>query len=81
MSKIIQGQNDLATTHTEIAAEQHPTKNGSLLPSNVMKGSGKKVWWKCKERHEWPVTVASRVLNGNGCPFCYKDRVKAKKSN
>ncbi len=33
--------------------------------------SGKKVWWKCSIcKKEWEATIASRTLNGNGCPHC-----------
>lgn len=59
---------DLATTHPEIAAEWHPTKNGHLLPSMVSVGSKKKVWWKCAKGHEWQAVIYSR--KHNGCPTC-----------
>ena len=59
---------DLATTHPEIAAEWHPTKNGRLLPSMVSVGSKKKVWWKCAKGHEWQAVIYSR--KHNGCPIC-----------
>jgi very-short-patch-repair endonuclease len=38
----------------------------------VAAGSSKKVWWKCPvaDDHEWPATVASRAVNGNGCACC-----------
>ncbi len=49
MAKLIVGQNDLATVNPNLAAEWHPSKNGSLLPSQTTAGSNKKVWWlgKC----------------------------------
>lgn len=49
------GHNDLATTHPELAAEWHPTKNGALLPSQVSKSANKVVWWRCANGHEWQV--------------------------
>lgn len=38
----------LFDNNPEIAAEWHPTKNGELLPSQVLPNSNQKVWWKCK---------------------------------
>ena len=53
MAKLIVGQNDLATVNPNLAAEWHPSKNGSLLPSQTTAGSNKKVWWLGKCGHEW----------------------------
>ena len=73
--KVLRGFNDLATVNHKLAAEWHPTKNGDLTPDNVTKSSNKKVWWQCKQRHEWQATIASRN-NGNGCPTCARQRQK-----
>lgn len=64
--------NCLANTHPEIASQWHPTKNGSLKPSEVTNGSHKRVWWKCPEGpdHEWSTKVGGRVQGNTGCPFC-----------
>ncbi|HLX87796.1 MAG TPA: zinc-ribbon domain-containing protein, partial [Acidimicrobiales bacterium] len=43
----------LAVTHPEIAAQWHPTKNGSLVPDEVSSGSGRRAWWRCAAGHEW----------------------------
>ena len=43
-------------------------------PGSVSAGSNKKVMWRCKRGHEWRATVASRVLNGNNCPYCAGQR-------
>lgn len=66
---VLPGFNDLATTHPALAAEWHPTKNGSLLPSNVTKGTHKKVWWLGPCGHEWQAKISDRSA-GNGCPVC-----------
>ena len=63
----------LLVTHPEIAKEWHPTKNGSLKPTDVMPGSGVKVWWKCNEGHEWKAAVYSRT-SGKGCNTCNRKR-------
>ena len=64
----IESETDLATTHPEIAAEWHPTKNGKLLPTMVSSGTHKKVWWMCAKGHEWPAAIYSRKTSG--CPVC-----------
>lgn len=63
-------QEPLAITHPKLAAEWHPEKNGSLLPSNVTAGSSKKVYWQCYAcKYSWQSTVTNRK-HGNGCPNC-----------
>lgn len=64
--------NCLATTHPEIAAQWHPTKNGDLTPADFTRGSNKKVWWKCPvvDDHEWEATINSRTNKKSGCRFC-----------
>ena len=68
--RVIKGVNDLATIAPEVAAQWHPTLNEGLTPEATTAKSGKKVWWLCKEGHEWQANVFSRT-NGNGCPVCY----------
>jgi hypothetical protein len=65
--KRIAGENDLATTWKLAADQWHPTKNGSLLPTEVSDKSEVKVWWLCEKGHEWESTPADR---GNDCPIC-----------
>ena len=65
----------LAVLGAELAAEWHPTKNGALLPHQVLSKSNKRVWWKCPhgDDHEWAATVAERTDSPSGrsaCPFC-----------
>lgn len=68
--KILVGNNDLATTHPELAKDWHPTKNGKLTPQNTGAGSIKSVWWQCVKGHEWRVKVVSRTFFKTGCPQC-----------
>ncbi|MGD2089795.1 MAG: zinc-ribbon domain-containing protein [Candidatus Aminicenantes bacterium] len=60
---------NLLTIHPELAQQWHPDKNGNLTPEQVTPGSRKKVWWKCKKKHEWKAAIASRSA-GTGCPYC-----------
>ena len=72
--RIVAGVNDLQTLYPSIAKSWHPTKNGDLLPSIISPGSGKKIWWICKNGHEWQAPVARRV-KGVGCPVCSNKKV------
>ena len=67
--RVLVGENDLQTTDPQLAEEWHPTKNGSLKPTDVMKGSNKKVWWLGKCGHEWYAQIYPRSI-GVGCPKC-----------
>lgn len=64
----IPGKTDLATLEPEIAAEWDYTRN-LLLPSNVTRMSGKKVWWICNEGHSYKARIHNRS-KGKGCPVC-----------
>ncbi len=67
--RALSGINDLGTLRPDIAAQWHPTKNGDLLPKDVMPGTNKKVWWQCEKGHEWQASVNNRS-RGTGCPYC-----------
>jgi hypothetical protein len=70
-NKIIQsGFNDLASLRPDLAAEWHPTKNGSLLPTEVSLYSNRKIWWRDAYGHEWKTTPSDRISRGSGCPYC-----------
>ena len=68
--KALAGYNDFATKFPRIAQEWHPTKNGTLKPSDVTFGSGKKVWWKCPIGHEYKASMHDRGTGGTNCPIC-----------
>lgn len=68
--KVVQaGENDLATCYPELARQWHPTKNGAMVPSQILPGSHKVVWWICEAGHQWRAKVKSRTA-GSGCPVC-----------
>ncbi len=68
--KALAGYNDFATKFPQISNEWHPTKNGTLKPSEVTFGSGKKVWWKCPVGHEYKASMHDRGSSGTNCPIC-----------
>lgn len=65
----------LATSHPELAAEWHPTLNGSLRPSDITSGASRKVWWLCPQGHSWDGTPGHRTSRGSRCPYCVGKRV------
>ena len=68
------GYNDLQTANPILAKEWNFDKNNGLTPDDILPNSNKKVWWKCKNGHEWEAVVYTRN-NGIGCPFCAGQRV------
>lgn len=73
--KVLLGFNDLTTTNPILALEWHPTKNEDLLPTMVTSGSHKKVWWICKDGHEWKTEIVNRTTANTGCPYCSGKKV------
>ncbi len=68
-------ERSLACRCPELVEEWHPERNGDLTPSNVLAGSTKKAWWKCRQnsRHIWQSQIKSRA-RGVGCPLCYDEK-------
>lgn len=64
--------NSLDNLHPELCKEWHPTKNGDMMPSEIVAKSAKYVWWKCDvaDDHEWKTSPGKRITTGRGCPFC-----------
>ena len=74
--------NSLSAKAPELARWWHPTKNGEVRPQDVMKGSGKKVWWKCPvaDDHEWQAPPGNQEATRAKCPFCRNLYVSADNS-
>jgi len=68
---VLQGFNDLATTHPEIASE---LLNGD--PTKISKGSVKGYKWKCNLGHVYASKVNTRTT-GPSCPYCSGNKVLA----
>jgi len=68
--------NSLQARFPGLALQWHPTRNGSLTPSQVVAGSSKKVWWFCPHGpdHVYDASLDKRT-RGRGCPFCAGKRV------
>lgn len=65
---VLKGCNDLATCFPEVAAEWSE-RNFPLKPDMVTAFKNTKVWWKCKEGHEWNTLISTRS-GGSKCPYC-----------
>lgn len=73
--KVLNGFNDLVTVNETLAAEWHPTENGTLKPEMFTPGSHKKVWWRCKDcGHEWLAVIRERANSKTGCPKCAREK-------
>jgi hypothetical protein len=64
---------NLYALRPDLIKEWHPTKNAGIKPQELTPGSGKKIWWICREGHEWEAVVYSRS-RGSGCPCCNNSR-------
>lgn len=69
--RTVHTSNSLQTRFPAIAKQWHPTKNGTLSPSDIVAGTNKKFWWVCEKGndHEWQSTAANRIA-GKNCPVC-----------
>lgn len=74
--KVLTGFNDLQTQYPEIA-EEYSSCN-KLPATEVLAGSGKRVWWKCEQSHEWQATIAKRTNQKTICPICSKAKRRSK---
>lgn len=72
--KRIDESNCLASTHSELVKEWHPSKNGELTPYAVTGGQSIYVWWLGSCGHEWNTKISTRASGGYGCPFCKKSK-------
>lgn len=78
--KVLAGFNDLATVEPRIAAEWHPTLNGSLTPEMVTAGSRKKVWWECPLGHVWKAPSTPELAKRNAAVQCARVRLESEYS-
>lgn len=72
-SILIEGHNDLTTTHPHLITEWDYDTNGDLLPTMVTKNSVIKVGWKCSRGHKYMSYVNNKAKRGDGCPICNKE--------
>lgn len=69
-------QLDYLKDNRALMSEYHFEKNKDIDIQNITLGSNKRVWWKCKEGHEWQAQINNRY-KGTGCPYCSGRRILA----
>ena len=67
---VLPEETSLAAEYPTIAKEWDTAKNVPLLPTQVISGTRRKVWWRCPKGHSWRAAVYSRTTLGTGCPVC-----------
>ncbi len=74
---VVVGETDLLSQYPDVAKEWNYEKNGELKPTDVTAKSGKSVWWKCNEGHEWKAKILNRTTHNSGCPRCNIEKVNS----
>jgi hypothetical protein len=59
----------LADKFPHLLSEWNEKKNEAFKPDHFHPKSGVRVWWQCKEGHQWIAPINRRVY-GSGCPYC-----------
>lgn len=75
--RVIPGQTDLAAVFPQVAAQWHPSRNGTVTPQQLSPYSNRKTWWLCDRGHAYSAAVAARTMSGSGCPYCAGRKVLA----
>jgi hypothetical protein len=67
----------LSAIAPEVAAQWHPTRNGTLNAADIASITEVTYWWQCAASpdHEWQATPQNRVSLKTGCPCCSGRRV------
>ena len=68
-NRFVSPTNNLKFKYPKIAKEFDIKKN-KTTPEQVIAGSNKKFWFKCKEGHSWNASLNSRTSLNNNCPYC-----------
>ena len=72
--KVLEGLNDLATTHPWLIKEWSTSNDRNF--SSLMHNSGYKAWWKCSVcKGEYQQTVKKKILMQESCPYCQNNEV------
>lgn len=74
---VLAGFNDLAFLRPELLNEWNYDKNTDIQPTEVSVSSSRKVWWICKDKHEWETKIYNRTKSHKptGCPYCANQKV------
>ena len=65
---VVEGVNDLSTTHPWLVQEWDAEKNDKRI-TEIVAGSHQYAWWICEKGHNWRAQIKSRA-QGCDCPIC-----------
>lgn len=68
--RVLSGFNDLEYKRPDLITIWDYSRNGDLLPSQVMEYSNVKVWWKCEKGHSYQRMISHQSMRDSGCPVC-----------
>jgi DNA-directed RNA polymerase subunit RPC12/RpoP len=67
-NQVLTETNNLAAKYPELVKEYSPR---NPKPSNqVLPVARERLWWICKNGHEWQSNPYSRIIRGSGCRAC-----------
>ena len=77
--KQVTPEKSLATKAPAVAAEWHPTLNGTMTPDMVTYASRRDAWWQCPKvkEHAWLAPIHQRTLTWRDCSLCAESADKA----
>lgn len=68
--RVLEGFNDLKTKRPDVAKRWDYDRNMTLLPTQVMEFSNRRVWWKCDNGHSYERPISHETMRNSGCPVC-----------
>ena len=74
VKKVASMEKDNSVANNALFFEWNYKRNKGLDPRFLSLGAHEKVWWLCKQGHEWKAAIYSRA-SGIGCPYCSGKKV------
>ena len=71
-NRIVSKDNNLKKLFPLIAKEWNYKKNFPLTPDKIVAGSYSKVWWTCKNGHDWESQPRQRTAKGKTSMSCFR---------
>ena len=73
----IEKDNCISNTNPEVLKEWNYDKNKKIgvTPENMTNGSSLKIWWKCKNGHNYYATISTKINQNTGCPYCSNKKI------
>jgi hypothetical protein len=70
---VLEGVNDLTTTHPHLAEQWSSTNERRA--TQVVAGSKYSAEWICPEEHVWKAAISNRTFRKSGCPKCWAQQI------